>query len=81
MTSAAPTLNLFNPSRLFDATARGYLEPFKCPMFLDCVVCTSGIVQGKATLQKMIESGGGQFDNRMVYQSCTHLVINLPKGR
>ncbi|KAK6180631.1 hypothetical protein SNE40_008642 [Patella caerulea] len=54
---------------------------YRCPLFKGFCISVSGLPQDeRKEIRKLIESEGGIYSGEMKMNSCTHLVINEPKG-
>ncbi|KAF5921877.1 hypothetical protein HPG69_013051 [Diceros bicornis minor] len=58
------------------------MEDFKCPIFLGCIICVTGLcgLERKA-VQQLTVKHGGQYMGQLKMNECTHLVVQEPKGR
>ncbi|XP_075403025.1 DNA topoisomerase 2-binding protein 1 [Tenrec ecaudatus] len=58
------------------------MEDFKCPVFLGCIICVTGLcgVDRKAVQQLTVEHGG-RYMGQLKMNECTHLVVQEPKGQ
>ncbi|XP_023476712.2 DNA topoisomerase 2-binding protein 1 isoform X1 [Equus caballus] len=58
------------------------VEDFKCPVFLGCIICVTGLcgLERKAVQQLTIKHGG-QYMGQLKMNECTHLIVQEPKGQ
>lgn len=58
------------------------MEDFKCPIFLGCIICVTGLngVHRK-TVQQLTSTHGGQYMGQLKMNECTHLIVQEPKGK
>ncbi|EHB11472.1 DNA topoisomerase 2-binding protein 1 [Heterocephalus glaber] len=58
------------------------MEDFRCPIFLGCVICVTGLggLDRKAVQQLTIKHGG-QYMGQLKMNECTHLIVQEPKGQ
>ncbi|XP_014645010.1 PREDICTED: DNA topoisomerase 2-binding protein 1 isoform X3 [Ceratotherium simum simum] len=58
------------------------MEDFKCPIFLGCIICVTGLcgLERKA-VQQLTVKHGGQYMGQLKMNECTHLVVQEPKGQ
>ncbi|XP_021513071.1 DNA topoisomerase 2-binding protein 1 isoform X1 [Meriones unguiculatus] len=58
------------------------MEDFKCPTFLGCIICVTGLngIQRK-TVQQLVAKHGGQYMGQLKMNECTHLIVQEPKGQ
>ncbi|XP_006978735.2 DNA topoisomerase 2-binding protein 1 isoform X2 [Peromyscus maniculatus bairdii] len=58
------------------------MEDFKCPIFLGCIICVTGLngVHRK-TVQQLTAKHGGQYMGQLKMNECTHLIVQEPKGQ
>ncbi|CAO2633795.1 DNA topoisomerase 2-binding protein 1 [Lemmus lemmus] len=58
------------------------MEDFKCPIFLGCIICVTGLngVHRK-TVQQLTSKHGGQYMGQLKMNECTHLIVQEPKGQ
>ncbi|XP_005368507.1 DNA topoisomerase 2-binding protein 1 isoform X1 [Microtus ochrogaster] len=58
------------------------MEDFKCPIFLGCIICVTGL-NGihRKTVQQLTSKHGGQYMGQLKMNECTHLIVQEPKGQ
>ncbi|XP_028612628.1 DNA topoisomerase 2-binding protein 1 [Grammomys surdaster] len=58
------------------------MEDFKCPIFLGCIICVTGL-NGihRKTVQQLTAQHGGQYMGQLKMNECTHLIVQEPKGQ
>lgn len=58
------------------------MEDFKCPIFLGCIICVTGL-NGihRKTVQQLTTKHGGQYMGQLKMNECTHLIVQEPKGK
>ncbi|XP_051062024.1 DNA topoisomerase 2-binding protein 1 isoform X1 [Phodopus roborovskii] len=58
------------------------MEDFKCPIFLGCIICVTGL-NGihRKTVQQLTTKHGGQYMGQLKMNECTHLIVQEPKGQ
>ncbi|KAL6082048.1 hypothetical protein STEG23_003102, partial [Scotinomys teguina] len=58
------------------------MEDFKCPVFLGCIICVTGL-NGihRKTVQQLTAKHGGQYMGQLKMNECTHLIVQEPKGQ
>ncbi|XP_054451194.1 DNA topoisomerase 2-binding protein 1 [Pteronotus mesoamericanus] len=58
------------------------MEDFKCPIFLGCVICVTGL-DGleRKRVQQLTVKHGGQYMGQLKMNECTHLIVQEPKGQ
>ncbi|XP_060154581.1 DNA topoisomerase 2-binding protein 1 isoform X2 [Globicephala melas] len=58
------------------------MEDFKCPIFLGCIICVTGLrgLDRKA-VQQLTVKHGGQYMGQLKMNECTHLIVQEPKGQ
>ncbi|XP_052043452.1 DNA topoisomerase 2-binding protein 1 isoform X2 [Apodemus sylvaticus] len=58
------------------------MEDFKCPIFLGCIICVTGL-NGihRKTVQELTAKHGGQYMGQLKMNECTHLIVQEPKGQ
>ncbi|XP_048190944.1 DNA topoisomerase 2-binding protein 1 [Perognathus longimembris pacificus] len=58
------------------------LEDFRCPIFLGCVVCVTGLGGAdRKEIQQLTVKHGGQYMGQLKMNECTHLLVKEPKGQ
>ncbi|XP_005406872.1 PREDICTED: DNA topoisomerase 2-binding protein 1 isoform X2 [Chinchilla lanigera] len=58
------------------------MEEFRCPVFLGCVICVTGLcVPDRKTVQQLTIKHGGQYMGQLKMNECTHLIVQEPKGQ
>ncbi|KAF6313663.1 DNA topoisomerase II binding protein 1 [Rhinolophus ferrumequinum] len=58
------------------------MEDFKCPVFLGCVICVTGLCGlDRKTVQQLTVKHGGQYMGQLKMNECTHLIVQEPKGQ
>ncbi|XP_029796116.1 DNA topoisomerase 2-binding protein 1 isoform X2 [Suricata suricatta] len=58
------------------------MEDFKCPVFLGCTICVTGLCGLKRrTVQQLTVKHGGQYTGQLKMNECTHLIVQEPKGQ
>uniref|UniRef100_H0UV15 DNA topoisomerase 2-binding protein 1 n=1 Tax=Cavia porcellus TaxID=10141 RepID=H0UV15_CAVPO len=58
------------------------MEDFKCPIFLGCVICVTGLCGfDRKTVQQLTIKHGGQYMGQLKMNECTHLIVQEPKGQ
>ncbi|GAB1294594.1 DNA topoisomerase 2-binding protein 1 [Apodemus speciosus] len=58
------------------------MEDFKCPIFLGCIICVTGL-NGihRKRVQELTAEHGGQYMGQLKMNECTHLIVQEPKGQ
>ncbi|XP_053525001.1 DNA topoisomerase 2-binding protein 1 isoform X4 [Artibeus jamaicensis] len=58
------------------------MEDFKCPIFLGCIICVTGLDgPERKRVQQLTVKHGGQYMGQLKMNECTHLIVQEPKGR
>lgn len=58
------------------------MEDFKCPIFLGCIICVTGLCgSDRKTVQQLTVKHGGQYMGQLKMNDCTHLIVQEPKGK
>ncbi|KAM9187740.1 DNA topoisomerase 2-binding protein 1 [Dugong dugon] len=58
------------------------MEDFKCPVFLGCVICVTGLCSlDRKAVQQLTVKHGGQYMGQLKMNECTHLIVQEPKGQ
>ncbi|XP_012580437.1 PREDICTED: DNA topoisomerase 2-binding protein 1 isoform X2 [Condylura cristata] len=58
------------------------MEDFKCPIFLGCVICVTGLCSvDRKAVQQLTVKHGGQYMGQLKMNECTHLIVQEPKGQ
>ncbi|XP_053455562.1 DNA topoisomerase 2-binding protein 1 isoform X1 [Nycticebus coucang] len=58
------------------------MEDFKCPVFLGCIICVTGLCGlERKTVQELTVKHGGQYMGQLKMNECTHLIVQEPKGQ
>lgn len=58
------------------------MEDFKCPIFLGCTICVTGLCGlERKTVQQLTVQHGGQYTGQLKMNECTHLIVQEPKGK
>uniref|UniRef100_A0A8D2A823 DNA topoisomerase II binding protein 1 n=1 Tax=Sus scrofa TaxID=9823 RepID=A0A8D2A823_PIG len=58
------------------------MEDFKCPIFLGCIICVTGLCSlDRKAVQRLTVKHGGQYMGQLKMNECTHLIVQEPKGR
>ncbi|XP_050996005.1 DNA topoisomerase 2-binding protein 1 [Acomys russatus] len=58
------------------------MEDFKCPTFLGCIICVTGLNSiHRKTVEELTAKHGGQYTGQLKMNECTHLVVQEPKGQ
>ncbi|XP_008247448.3 DNA topoisomerase 2-binding protein 1 [Oryctolagus cuniculus] len=58
------------------------MEEFKCPIFLGCIICVTGLCGlDRKTVQQLTVKHGGQYMGQLKMNECTHLIVQEPKGQ
>lgn len=58
------------------------MEDFKCPIFLGCVICVTGLCGlDRKTVQQLTVKHGGEYMGQLKMNECTHLIVQEPKGQ
>ncbi|KAM4821343.1 DNA topoisomerase 2-binding protein 1 isoform 1-T1 [Thomomys bottae] len=58
------------------------MEEFRCPVFLGCVICVTGLGGAdRKMVQQLTVKHGGQYMGQLKMNECTHLVVKEPKGQ
>ncbi|KAM6223874.1 DNA topoisomerase 2-binding protein 1 [Rhynchocyon petersi] len=58
------------------------MEDFKCPTFLGCIICVSGLCSlDRKAVQQLTVKHGGQYMGQLKMNECTHLIVQEPKGQ
>ncbi|XP_073915497.1 DNA topoisomerase 2-binding protein 1 isoform X3 [Castor canadensis] len=56
------------------------MEDFKCPIFLGCIICVTGLCGiDRKTVQQLTVKHGGQYMGQLKMNECTHLIVQEPK--
>ncbi|VTJ75522.1 DNA topoisomerase 2-binding protein 1 isoform X1 [Marmota monax] len=58
------------------------MEDFKCPIFLGCIICVTGLCGlDRRAVQQLTIKHGGQYMGQLKMNECTHLIVQEPKGQ
>ena len=58
------------------------MEDFKCPIFLGCIICVTGLCTlDRKSVQQLTVKHGGQYMGQLKMNECTHLIVQEPKGK
>ncbi|XP_008847008.1 DNA topoisomerase 2-binding protein 1 [Nannospalax galili] len=58
------------------------IEDFKCPVFLGCIICVTGLNSiNRKTVQQLTTKHGGQYMGQLKMNECTHLIVQETKGQ
>ncbi|XP_032344108.1 DNA topoisomerase 2-binding protein 1 isoform X1 [Camelus ferus] len=58
------------------------MEDFKCPVFLGCIICVTGLCGlDRKAVQRLTVKHGGQYMGQLKMNECTHLIVQEPKGQ
>ncbi|KAM5313641.1 DNA topoisomerase 2-binding protein 1 isoform 3-T3 [Glossophaga mutica] len=58
------------------------MEDFKCPIFLGCIICVTGLDgPERKRVQQLTVQHGGQYMGQLKMNECTHLIVQEPKGQ
>ncbi|XP_069861535.1 DNA topoisomerase 2-binding protein 1 isoform X1 [Dipodomys merriami] len=58
------------------------MEDFRCPVFLGCVICVTGLGGAdRKEVQQLTAQHGGQYMGQLKMNECTHLIVREPKGQ
>ncbi|XP_016079854.1 PREDICTED: DNA topoisomerase 2-binding protein 1 isoform X2 [Miniopterus natalensis] len=58
------------------------MEDFKCPIFLGCIICVTGLCGlERKSVQQLTVKHGGQYMGQLKMNECTHLIVQEPKGQ
>ncbi|XP_072582997.1 DNA topoisomerase 2-binding protein 1 isoform X10 [Vulpes vulpes] len=58
------------------------MEDFKCPIFLGCIICVTGLCSlDRKAVQQLTVKHGGQYMGQLKMNECTHLIVQEPKGQ
>ncbi|XP_048072232.2 DNA topoisomerase 2-binding protein 1 isoform X8 [Ursus arctos] len=58
------------------------MEDFKCPIFLGCIICVTGLCSlDRKAVQRLTIKHGGQYMGQLKMNECTHLIVQEPKGQ
>ncbi|XP_017821347.2 DNA topoisomerase 2-binding protein 1 isoform X2 [Callithrix jacchus] len=58
------------------------MEDFKCPIFLGCIICVTGLSGlDRKEVQQLTVKHGGQYMGQLKMNECTHLIVQEPKGQ
>ncbi|XP_036917156.1 DNA topoisomerase 2-binding protein 1 isoform X3 [Sturnira hondurensis] len=58
------------------------MEDFKCPIFLGCIICVTGLDgPERKRVQQLTVKHGGQYMGQLKMNECTHLIVQEPKGQ
>ncbi|XP_054556990.1 DNA topoisomerase 2-binding protein 1 isoform X2 [Talpa occidentalis] len=58
------------------------MEDFKCPIFLGCIICVTGLCSvDRKAVQQLALKHGGQYMGQLKMNECTHLIVQEPKGQ
>uniref|UniRef100_A0A8D1GQ87 BRCT domain-containing protein n=1 Tax=Sus scrofa TaxID=9823 RepID=A0A8D1GQ87_PIG len=58
------------------------MEDFKCPIFLGCIICVTGLCSlDRKAVQRLTVKHGGQYMGQLKMNECTHLIVREPKGQ
>nr|XP_035932987.1 DNA topoisomerase 2-binding protein 1 isoform X4 [Halichoerus grypus] len=58
------------------------MEDFKCPIFLGCIICVTGLCGlDRKAVQQLTIKHGGQYMGQLKMNECTHLIVQEPKGQ
>ncbi|XP_060052938.1 DNA topoisomerase 2-binding protein 1 isoform X2 [Erinaceus europaeus] len=58
------------------------MEDFRCPIFLGCVICVTGLYSlDRKVVQQLTVKHGGQYVGQLKMNECTHLIVQETKGQ
>ncbi|XP_066206563.1 DNA topoisomerase 2-binding protein 1 isoform X1 [Saccopteryx leptura] len=58
------------------------MEDFKCPIFLGCIICVTGLCGAeRKVVQQLTVQHGGRYMGQLKMNECTHLIVQEPKGQ
>ncbi|XP_019488259.1 PREDICTED: DNA topoisomerase 2-binding protein 1 [Hipposideros armiger] len=58
------------------------MKDFKCPIFLGCIICVTGLCgSDRKSVQQLTVKHGGQYMGQLKMNECTHLIVQEPKGK
>ncbi|XP_006169340.1 DNA topoisomerase 2-binding protein 1 isoform X2 [Tupaia chinensis] len=58
------------------------MEEFKCPIFLGCIICVTGLCGlNRKAVQQLTVKHGGRYMGQLKMNECTHLIVQEPKGQ
>ncbi|XP_045153750.1 DNA topoisomerase 2-binding protein 1 [Echinops telfairi] len=58
------------------------MEDFKCPVFLGCIICVTGLCGfDRKAVQRLTVEHGGRYMGQLKMNECTHLIVQEPKGQ
>uniref|UniRef100_A0A8C9AT20 DNA topoisomerase 2-binding protein 1 n=1 Tax=Prolemur simus TaxID=1328070 RepID=A0A8C9AT20_PROSS len=58
------------------------MEDFKCPIFLGCIICVTGLCGAeRKAVQQLTVKHGGQYTGQLKMNEGTHLIVQEPKGQ
>lgn len=76
-----PLYHLLFPSQIARYTDIN-MEEFKCPIFLGCIICVTGLCGlDRRAVQQLTIKHGGQYMGQLKMNECTHLIVQEPKGK
>jgi topoisomerase (DNA) II binding protein 1 len=56
-------------------------DKFKCPIFKGCTICVTGLDgQTRQDVKKLCQVHGGIYSGELNMNTCTHLLVNMPRG-
>ncbi|EDO38946.1 predicted protein, partial [Nematostella vectensis] len=56
-------------------------DRFKCPIFKGCTICVTGLdAQTRQEVKQLCNQNGGVYSGELNMNTCTHLLVNQPKG-
>jgi topoisomerase (DNA) II binding protein 1 len=57
-------------------------DKFRCPLFKGFVVTVSGLESNeRGKIKDIVTKEGGRYSGEMKINECTHLVVNVPRGK
>lgn len=56
-------------------------DKYNCPIFKGCTICVTGLGgPTRQEIKRLCDSNGGVYSGELSMNTCTHLLVNMPKG-
>lgn len=56
-------------------------DKYNCPIFKGCTICVTGLDgPTRQEVKRLCSSNGGVYSGELSMNTCTHLLVNMPKG-
>jgi len=73
---------VWNESQTKNAKATDeQFDVYKCPIFKGCTISVTGLdATTRQDIKQLCNSNGGKYSGELNMNTCTHLLVNIPKG-